>query len=99
MLWQKEALPFTKPQNFRLVQTESICRRLNKYDSKIETCYGMSKKYCRKRRKCWLPAFSTFLQCFRKNTLSRLLKVGLCGKGLTHSHTMTTFDAPGKQAF
>ena len=23
----------------------------------------------------------------------------LCGKGLTHSNTMTPFDAPGKQAF
>ena len=23
----------------------------------------------------------------------------LCGYGLTHYHTMTPFDAPGKQAF
>ena len=23
----------------------------------------------------------------------------LCGNGLTHSHIMTPFDAPGKQAF
>ena len=27
------------------------------------------------------------------------LNMGLCGKGLTHSHTMTPFDTPGKQAF
>ena len=26
-------------------------------------------------------------------------KVSLCGNGLTHSHTMTPFDVPGKQAF
>ena len=26
-------------------------------------------------------------------------KIGISGKGLTHSHTMTPFDAPGKQAF
>ena len=26
-------------------------------------------------------------------------KFGISGKGLTHSHTMTPFDTPGKQAF
>ena len=26
-------------------------------------------------------------------------KVGILGKGITHSHTMTPFDVPGKQAF
>ena len=26
-------------------------------------------------------------------------KISISGKGLTHSHTMTPFDAPGKQAF
>ena len=26
-------------------------------------------------------------------------KMQSCDKGLTHSHTMTPFDAPGKQAF
>ena len=26
-------------------------------------------------------------------------KIGISGKGLTHSHTMTPFDAPGKQTF
>ena len=26
-------------------------------------------------------------------------KIGLSGKRLTHSHTMTPFDTPGKQAF
>ena len=28
-----------------------------------------------------------------------LLKILLSGQELTHSHTMTPFDAPGKQAF
>ena len=26
-------------------------------------------------------------------------KIGISGKGLSHSHTVTPFDAPGKQAF
>ena len=41
---------------------------------------------------------------FSHNVFTRLLsqtrqKVSLCGNGLTHSHTMTPVDAPGKQAF
>ena len=43
-----------------MVQIESTCRRQNKPDSKVEVCYGMSRKYCGKRRKCWMPAFSPF---------------------------------------
>ena len=44
--------------NFRLVQIESICRRQNRCDSKIEISFGKGRKHCGKRRKCWLPAFS-----------------------------------------
>ena len=51
---------FTKRQNFRLVQIQSICRRQNKWDEKTEICFGKGRKHCGKRRKCWLPAFSPF---------------------------------------
>ena len=37
--------------------------------------------------KSWSPAFSPFPKVFQKPS------------SLTHSHTMTPFDAPGKQAF
>ena len=57
---------FTKRQNFRLVQIESICRRQNKCDWKIEICFGKGRKHCGKRRKCWLPAFSPFPTMFLK---------------------------------
>ena len=36
---------------------------------------------------------------FKRLVLQDHLKSGLCGNELTHSHTMTPFDAPGKQAF
>ena len=38
-------------------------------------------------------------QCFQKTCTADTQKPGLFGKGLTHSHTITPFDAPGKQAF
>ena len=36
---------------------------------------------------------------FKGHVLQTRKNQGLFGKGLTHSHTMTPFDAPGKQAF
>ena len=39
-----------------------------------------------------------FPQYFQKACLQGRQKVSLCGNGLTHSHTMTPFDAPEKQA-
>ena len=45
----------TKQQNFRLDQTESICRQQNKRYSKIDVCYWMSRKQRGRRRKCWFP--------------------------------------------
>ena len=36
-----------------------------------------------KRRKCWLPAFSPFPQCFQNASFPGSLKSGLCGKGLS----------------
>ena len=62
---------------FRLVKTESICRRQNKCNLKTETCFGKGRKHCGKRRKCWLPGFSPFPTMFSKATFSGSLKVGI----------------------
>ena len=42
-----------------------------------------------------------FPQCFQKTYTEGTLKPGPVWErvNLTHSHTMTPFDAPGKQAF
>ena len=57
---------------FRLIQVESICKRKNKCDSKIEFCFEKDRKHRGKRRKCWLPLFSQF---FQKPSFLGLLKV------------------------
>ena len=89
---------------------------------------GFEKHY-EKRRKCLLPAFSSFptvfstpsqreivilvmfvvCKCFQFGHVQKFVirqrvnlnkaKILSTGKGLTHSHTMTPFDTPGKQAF
>ena len=41
-------------------QIESICRRQNKCERKIEISYGKGRKHYVKRRKCRLPAFLLF---------------------------------------
>ena len=46
-----------------------------------------------------LQVISPFSTVFSKDLLQTNKNQGLFGKGLTHSHTMTPFDAPGKQPF
>ena len=58
--------PFTERQNFTLVQIESICRRQDTIDSKTEIGFVKGRKHFGKRRKCWLPAFSSFRKMFSK---------------------------------
>ena len=58
-------LTLSQMTNFRLFQTESICRLQNKFE-KIKTYFEKDRKHCGKRRKCWLPAFSTFPTIFSK---------------------------------
>ena len=75
----------TIQQIYRLVQIEIICRQQNKCHWKIEICFGMDRKHCGKRRKCWLPA------SFSHNAFKRLLYLGrwkswLCGKELKYIH-------------
>ena len=69
---------FTKRQNFRPDQIQSICRRQNSSDSKIEIYVGKSRKYCGKRRKCWLPAISPFPTMFSKAFFSKGVKSRDC---------------------
>ena len=63
-----------KQQNFRLVQIESICRLQNKFDSKMEICFGKGRKHKWKRTKCCLPAFCPF-PTFSKGLLCRVIKI------------------------
>ena len=51
----------------RQVQIESVHRRQNRFDIKIEVCFGICRKHCWKRRKC----------LFHMDTFSELLKDGI----------------------
>ena len=53
-------------------------QRTNKCDLKIEICYGKDRKHFRKRRKCWLPAFSSFPTMFSEGYYLRVVKSRDC---------------------
>ena len=73
-LWSANALNLYHTISFGLVRIESICRWQMKYNWKIEICFGKGRKHCRKRRKCWLPAFSPFSTMFSKGFFLRVVK-------------------------
>ena len=63
-----------------MVQIE---RRQNKFNLETEILFGMGRKHCGERGKCWLPAFSPFPTTFSKGFLPRFVKSqDLCGEGL-----------------
>ena len=72
------AIISTKRQIYRPAQIESICRRQIKLGSKVEIFIRKGKKHYGKRRKCWLPAFSSFPTVFSKGFLPRVLKSRDC---------------------
>ena len=65
---------FTKRQNFRSFQTESISRLQHKCNPKTEFCFEKGRRHCGKKRKCWLPAFSPFPIMFAKVFFVRAVK-------------------------
>ena len=74
-------------KKFGLVQIESICRRQNKFYLKIDNHFGISRKHCGKRRKCWSPAFSPFPTMFSKGFSFRVVESLDCVvKSKSNSH-------------
>ena len=45
---------------------------------KLKFVLGKSRKQCRKRRKCWLPAFSPFPTMFSRGLFIRVVKSKAC---------------------
>ena len=64
--------------NLRLVQIESFCRQQNRCNPKIEICFEKGRKYCGKKRKYWLPAFSLFPTMFSRTVFLRIVKSRDC---------------------
>ena len=72
------AIISTKRQIYRPAQIESICRQQIKLGRKVEIFIRKGKKHYGKRRKCWLPVFSSFPTVFSKGFLPRVLKSRDC---------------------
>ena len=57
-------LHFTKGQNFGL--NAFADDKLNETETMVFVVDRVDRKHCRKRRRCWLPAFSPFHTMFSK---------------------------------
>ena len=51
-----------------------MCRRQIKGAPNGQICPGKDRKHCGKRRKCWLPAFSSFPTMFPNGFFFRVVK-------------------------
>ena len=47
-------------------------------NGKLKSVLGRVEKHCGKRRKCWLPAFSSFPTMFSKGFFLRVVKIQDC---------------------
>ena len=60
--------------NFRLFETERVCRRQFQISRKWQKCIQMGRKHCGKRRNCSLRAISPFPKVFSKGLFPRGVK-------------------------
>ena len=60
--------------NFRLFQTERVCRRQFQIGQKWQKVFQTGKKHCEKRRNCLLQAISPFPTVFSKGLFPRGIK-------------------------
>ena len=75
-------LTLSQTTNFRLFQTERVCRRQFQTWQKWRKVLQMSGKHCGKRRNCSLRAISPFRTVFSKGLYCRHVKTRAClGKG------------------
>ena len=77
--------------NFRLCETERVCRRHFQFWSNCRNVFQMGRKHCWKRRNCLLWAISAFLTVFLKDLYGRH---GLFVKGLTLYQTAKLTTSP-----
>ena len=85
------ALSHYQTTNFRLFQTERVCRRQFQIWRKWQKVIQTDRKQCGKRKNCSLWAISPFLHCFQKTCSAN---AGLFGKGLIHENLFHTGSNP-----
>ena len=87
---------FTKEQNFRIAKLGSFAA----YKSILLKQWNLSQKGNKILWEMKKILATTILSNVSKTIFLRVNRTTDCmRKELTHSHTMTPFDAPGKQAF
>ena len=75
-------LTLSQTTNFRLFQTQRLCRRQFKTCLKWQKVLQKDRKHCGKRRNCSLRAISPFPTVFSKGLYCRHVKTRAClGKG------------------
>ena len=78
--------------NFRLFQTERVCRRQFQIWRKWKKVIQTGRKHCGKRRKLLVTSnFSFSNSVFKRLVFQRCQKVSLCGNGLTLFQTSPGF--------
>ena len=60
----KFRLTLPNDKNLDMSKLEAFCTWQNKHGWIVEICFWKGRKHCRKRRKCWLSAFSSFPAMF-----------------------------------
>ena len=79
-------LTLSQTTNFRLFQTERVCRRQFQICGKWQKALQTGRKHCGKRRNCSLRAISPFPTVFSKTCPADTNNQGLFGKGLKDRH-------------
>ena len=77
-------LTLSQTTNFRLFQTERVCRRQFQIGRKWQQVIQISRKHCGKRRNCSLWAIYPFPSVFKRLVSQGRQKVALCGNGLNN---------------
>ena len=85
ILLSGNGLTLSQTTNYRLYQTERVCRRQFQVSCKWQTVPQTGRKHCRKRRNCSLRAISSFPSVFKRLFLQTRKNQGLYGKGLNVS--------------
>ena len=79
---RRKCLTLSQMTNFRLFQTERVCRRQFRIGWKWQKVLETDRKHCGKRRNCSLWAISPFPAGFSKDLYCRHVKTRAClGKG------------------
>ena len=79
---QQYVITLSQSTNFRLFQTEAVCRRKFWTWWKWQKVFQKSRKHCGKRRNCSLQAIYPFPTVFSKDLYNRHVKTRAClGKG------------------